>query len=342
MFEEERQTVMRLIPYIFLTLLATTALAQNNDFGFYPNFGPPEGGTEINILESANNFHRFNAPQVFFDDVASSRVTLVDAYNIKAVAPAHAIGAVSVIVRDNGALLHSFSQFIFRPQLEEIIIPIAFKPVDASFGTRWVSEISVYNDSDDAVPIDSELCYDFGTVVPCSEPPRRVQPHSSMSVEPFSAYASQPMMWLLPPADHADRLHFTVRLHETSRDPDGPGTEIPVIRSRDFQKTQVWLPSIPTSSRFRSTLRVLTNGYSVTVRVMDDTTGQLLSEQTVQRSFPTDGPSLGMVTFDNPLAAAVVGAHERVRIEADSQSPVWAMVTLTDNESQRVQIFTPR
>ncbi|HXA16613.1 MAG TPA: IPT/TIG domain-containing protein [Thermoanaerobaculia bacterium] len=334
---------MRLIPGIFLALLATTALAQNDDFGFYPNFGPPEGGTEINIHASANTYLRFTAPQVFFGDVASPRVTLVDAYNVKAVAPPQPIGAVAVTVRDNGALLHSLSQFVFEPQLEEIIIPIALQPTDASFGTRWVSEISVYNDSDDVVPIDSELCsVALVGIVPCSKPPRRVQPHSSMSVEPLSAYASQPMMWLLPPADHADRLHFTVRLHETSRDPDGPGTEIPVIRSRDFQKTQVWLPSIPTSSRFRSTLRVLTEGYSVTVRMMDDTTGQLLSEQTVQRSFPTDGPSLGMVTFDNPLAAAVVGAHERVRIEAESQSPVWAMVTLTDNESQRVQIFTPR
>lgn len=330
---------MRLIPYIFLTLLATTALAQNDDFGFYPSSTPPEGGAEIEIFTSSNSFHRFTAaPQVFFDDVASPRVTFVDAYTVKAVAPAHAIGAVSLTVRDNGALLHSLGQFIFRRQLEEIIIPIALQPVDASFGTRWVSEISVYNDSDDVVPIDSELCsVALVGIVPCSKPPRRVQPHSSMSIEPSSF-----VMWLLPPADHADRLHFTVRLHETSRDPDGPGTEIPVIRSRDFQKTQVWLPSIPTSSRFRSTLRVLTEGYSVTVRVMDDTTGQLLSEQTVHRSFPTDGPSLGMVTFDNPLAAAVVGAHERVRIEADSQSPVWAMVTLTDNESQRVQIFTPR
>src|SRR5258706_3651196 len=333
---------MRLIPCILLTLLAATAAAQNDDFGFYPSSVPPEGGAEINIHANANTYLRFTAPQVFFGDVASPRVTLVDAYTVKAVAPAHAIGAVSVTVRDNGALLHSLSQFVFQPQLEEIIIPIALQPTDASFGTRWVSEISVFNDSDDVVPIDSELCYIFGTVVPCSKPPRRVPPHSSMAVEPSSSYAPQPMMWLLPPADHADRLHFTVRLHETSRDPDGPGTEIPVIRSRDFQKDQIWLPSIPTNSRFRSTLRVLTNGYSFIVRVKDNTTGELLLEQTIQRYFPTDGPTLGTVTLSDLLASAAVRAHANVRIEVDSQSPVWAMLTLTDNESQRVQIFTPQ
>jgi len=334
---------MRLIPGIFLALLATTALAQNDDFGFYPNFGPPEGGTEINIHASANTYLRFTAPQVFFGDVASPRVTLVDAYNVKAVAPPQPIGAVAVTVRDNGALLHSLSQFVFEPQLEEIIIPIALQPTDASFGTRWVSEISVYNDSDDVVPIDSELCsVALVGIVPCSKPPRRVQPHSSMAVEPLSAYAPQPMMWLLPPADHADRLHFTVRLHETSRDPDGPGTEIPVIRSRDFQKNQVWLPSIPTNARFRSTLRVLTNGYSVTVRVKDNTTGELLFEQTIPRFFPTDSNTLGTVTLSDLLTSAPVRAHANVRIEVESQSPVWAMLTLTDNETQHLQIFTPQ
>jgi hypothetical protein len=333
---------MRLIPYIFLTLLATTALAQNNDFGFYPNSGPPEGGTEINILASANSYLRFTAPQVFFGDVASPHVTLVDAYTVKAVAPAPAIGAVALTVRDNGTILHSLGQFVFQPQLEEIIIPIALQPVDASFGTHWVSEVSVYNDSDDVVSIDPEICFFIGLPSLCGRPLRQVQPHSSMSIESLSAYGSAPAISLRPPADHADRLHFTVRLHETSRDPDGPGTEIPVIRSRDFQKSQVWLPSIPTNSRFRSTLRVLTRGDVVFVRVKDNATGELLIEQTIPRSFPTDSDPLGTVTLSDLLASAAVRAHEKVRIEVEGQGPVWAMLTLTDNETQRVQIFTPQ
>jgi hypothetical protein len=331
---------MRLIPYVFLMLLAATAAARNDDFGFSPSSAPPEGGAEIQI--AAIGSVRFTAPQVFFGDVASPHVTLVDATNVKAVAPAHVTGIVSLTVRDNGAVFSSSRQFVFESLLEEIIIPIAFQPINASFGTRWVSEVSVYNDSDDVVPIDAQICYFIGLAHPCSSPARRVQPHSSMSIEQLSAYASEPLIGFLPPADHADRLHFTVRLHETSRDPDGPGTEIPVIRSRDFQKNQVLLPSIPTNVRFRSTLRVITRWYAVTVRVKDDTTGQLLSEQTIQRFLPTDIDTLGTVTFNDPLAASGVRAHEKVRIEVESQSPVWAMLTLTDNETQRVQIFTPR
>jgi hypothetical protein len=328
---------MRFIYYILLALFATAAAAQ--DFNFYPSFDEPKGGAEIHILAtSSSGSLRFTAPQVFFGDVPSPRVTLLNAYQVTAVAPAHAIGYVSVTVRDHGALLQSSSQFVFAPKVEEIIIPIAFQPISAAFGTRWVSDISVFNDSDDSVAIDPELCSSLGLVFICSQPPRRVPPHSSMRIEP-SGY---PAMILRPPADHADRLHFTVRLRETSRDPDGPGTEIPVVRSRDFQREQVWLSSIPTSSRFRSTLRVYTRWYSVTVRVKDNATGELLKEWLIPRSFPTDSDPFGTVTLPGLLEMPEIRSHERVRIEVESETPVWALLTLTDNESQRVQIFTPQ
>src|SRR3954447_3803759 len=266
---------MRLIHYVLLTLFATTAAAQGNDFNYYPGSAEPQGGAEIYILAtSSSGSLRFTAPQVFFGDTPSPRVTLLNAYQITAVTPAHAIGVVSLTVRDNGALLTSVgSQFVFEPRVEEIIIPIAFQPISAAFGTRWVSDISVYNDSDDAVAIEPELCSSLGRTFVCDHPIRRVPPRSSMRIEPTSAYAEYPSMMLLPPADHAGNLHFTVRLRETSRDPDGPGTEIPVLRARDFQRQQVWLPSIPTSTRFRATLRVFTTSDVITVRVRDNATG---------------------------------------------------------------------
>ena len=334
---------MRLIHYLLLTLFAATAAAD--DFHYYPSFAEPQGGAEIHIqTNSPYGLPRFTAPQVFFGDVPSPRVTLVSAYQATAVAPPHPIGIVAVTVRDNGALLKSLGQFVFEPTVEEIIIPIAFKPLSAAFGTRWVSDISVYNDSDDSVAIDPEIC--SGLIPPhICESIRRVPSHSSMRIEPWSVYADDPSMSLFPPADHAGNLHFTVRLRETSRDPDGPGTEIPVLRTRDFQQQRVWLPSIPTSTRFRATLRVFTIAEVVNVRVRDNATGELLSERQATRYHPTDGGSFGTLTFSDLLESAVVRAHDKVRIEVESVRehwPIWAMVTLTDNESQRVQIFTPQ
>jgi len=343
---------MRLTHYLLLTLLATAAVAQNSDFNYYPSFAEPQGGTEIHILAtSSSGSLRFTDPQVFFGDVPSPRVTLLNAYQADAVVPAHAIGIVAVTVRDHGALLKSLGQFIFAPKSEEIIIPIAIQPISAAYGTRWVSDISVFNDSDDSVAIGPEICSSIGRAYVCDPPPARVPPHSSMRIEPWSVYADYPFMILHPPADHVGNLHFTVRLRETSRDPDGPGTEIPVLRTKDFQQKQVWLPSIPTSTRFRANLRVFTRASIITVRVKDNTTGELLAQREIRRLIPTDGDSFGTLTFNDLFEAPVVRAHEKVRIEVESGSevwspsvflPVWAMVTLTDNESQRVQVFTPQ
>jgi hypothetical protein len=330
---------MRLMSFLVLILIATAAAGQTGNLWCNPNYSVPEGGAEITIRP--NNYHQFKAPQVYFGVVPSPRVTVVNSDSIKAVAPAHAVGVVDVTVIDTDAILHTYSPFAFKPVLDQIIIPIAYQPIEANYGTRWASEISVFNDSDETVPIDPEVC-DIFFWFDCSQGARRVPPHSSMRIEPWSTQARYPELILRPPADHADNLHFTVRLRETSRDPDGPGTEIPVLRSRDFQQKQVWLTSIPTSTRFRSTLRVYTRWYAVTVRVKDNATGELLKEWSIPRFYPTDSDPFGTVTIPGLLEAAEVRSHEKVRIEVEAGSPVWALLTLTDNESQRVQIFTPQ
>jgi hypothetical protein len=335
---------MRFISCALLTLLAAVAAGQPaiGNLSCYPNHAVPEGGGEIAI--GTNNGHRFKAPQVFFGGVPSPRVTL-DPFTVKAVAPAHATGIVDVTMIDGDVVLRSVRPFAYEPILEEILIPIAYPPISANFGTRWVSDVSVYNDSDDTVPIDPELCFTplIELWADCSQGARRVAPHASMRIEPYFASANYPWMLLYPPAEHAARLHFTVRLRETSRDAEGPGIEIPIVRSRDFQQTQVLLPFVPVNVHFRSTLRVYTRSLGVTVRVKDNATGELLKELTILRSFPTDVDTFGTVTIPGLLEAAEVRSHERVRIEVEcGGDPVWALLTLTDNESQRVQIFTPQ
>jgi len=332
---------MRFISFALLTLLATVAAGQTTNGNLYcnPNYSVPEGGAEVMI--HTNNFHRFKAPQVFFGGVPSPGVTVINPDLVKAVAPAHAPGIVDVTMIDGEVSLRSSIPFAYEPVLEQILIPVAYQPIQANYGTRWVSEISVYNDSDDTVPIDRELCFFIGLWIDCSKSARHVPPHSSMRVEP-SKYSTDPALLLWPPADHSDRLHFTVRLRETSRDPDGAGTEIPVVRAHDFQQKRVLLPSIPISSRFRSTLRVYTRGSVIVVRVRDNATGDALSETKTTRHIPTDGDPFGTFAYPGLLEAAQVAAHEKVRIEVESEWPVWALLTLTDNESQRVQIFTPQ
>jgi hypothetical protein len=333
-----KEILLRTLSCLLLTLLTSAAFGQSSDIYFYPGYAPPEGGTEVHIV--ANGSLRFTAPQVFFGDVPATRVTLVSSTLITAIAPAHTVGFVSVTVHDNGATLSSPSQFAFAPVLEEILIPVALLPTGASYGTRWVSEISVYNDSDDTVPLDPELCSFLGRPYDCSQSVRRVPAHATMVLDPV---AYRDTMLVHPPADHAARLHFNVRLRETSRDPDGPGIEIPVVRGQELEQRQVWLPSIPTSARFRATLRVLTRSYSVTVRLKDEASETVLYEWEIPHPTPTDSDPFGTVTLNDLLTSSAVRARARVRVEVEAHGiPVWALLTLTDNETQRVQIFTPQ
>jgi hypothetical protein len=337
----KRAPILRLVLCGLIVLLAHGAVAAQDDIAFSPGSGDPAGGTEVRIRPT-RIYQRFTAPQVFFDGIPSPKTTLIDDVTIAAITPPHPVGIVSVTVVDDGATLESSHKFVFAPELEEIIIPIALNRVEASHGTVWLSEVSVYNDSDESVTIDPEICYTFATPFLCSSAARRVEPHSSLALEPRARHAAYPSMFVRPPAAQTDRLHFTVRLHELSRSPDGPGVEIPVIRSRDFQRNEVWLPAIPTGARYRSTLRAFTRGVNVTVRVTDPATGELLAEQQIHHTFPTDIDPFGATTVSDLLAAPGVRSHGKVNIEVRSTSPVWALLTLTDNETQQVQVFTPQ
>src|SRR4051794_22269304 len=116
---------MRIISSLVLSLIATAAAGQTGNLWCNPNYSVPEGGAEITIR--ANNYHQFKAPRVYFGLVPSPRVTVVDRDSIKAVAPAHAVGIVDVMVIDTDAILHTYSPFAFTPVLDQIIIPIAYQ-----------------------------------------------------------------------------------------------------------------------------------------------------------------------------------------------------------------------
>ena len=325
---------------VVCALMVAVSAAGQELLSFYPRTAVPEGGTEIQ-LRSSRHYRQFNAPQVFFGDVPAAQTTLVASNSITAVTPPHPIGIVTIRVVDDGETLEG-DDFVFEPEYEEILIPVALNAVDAGHGTRWVSEISVYNDSDERISIDPEICWSLGSPVPCSYPTRWVEPHSSLAIEPRWSSLNQPAMLVMPPANRADHLHFTVRLHELSRNPDGPGLQIPVVRASQFQRTKVWLPSVPTTAGHRSALRIYTRSHEVAVRVRDEATGELLQERVIERWIPTDTDSFGTVSVHDLLSSPDIAIHPRVRIEVEGRFPVWAMLSLTNNETQRVELFTPQ
>lgn len=326
-----------------LTLFFASGAAADSDLDFYPSSGTPKGGTEVHVHAKTGRYWRFSDPQVLFGGIPSPNITRVNDSTIIAVTPPHEVDIVDVQVLDRGGV-YTVGTFVFVPELEQILIPIALTAVDGGRGTRWISEISVYNDSDERVPIDPQICYSIGSPRFCSRPVRWVEPRSTMKIEPpeWTGH-DHPAMRLWPPAEQADRLSFTVRLHELSKGAGGPGVEIPVARARDFKHKQVSLPSVPTAlSGYRSTLRIYSSDPEVTVRIRDEETGQILEEYRLERGAPTDVDLFDTATLHDLLSSPAVRAREKVRIEVEARLPVWAMLSLTHNETQHVLLFTPQ
>jgi IPT/TIG domain-containing protein len=311
---------------------------QPFSFSFSPNYGSLAGGDTIRLtVQPAIT----GTPEVLFDGVPATAVTVVDAHTLTAVTPPHAEGAVVIQLRMNGASVDSFPYFAYIRPREATLIPFAAE-TPGGFGARWTTDIAVFNDSDETISLTPNYCFGIGAYFPCTSD-LVVPPHSTFKV-PLRGF---PEMYLYPPIDVRDKLHFSVRVRDASR--DDTGTEIPVVPLSSYRDKRTVLVNVPVSDRVRSVLRVYDTGNPMTVQIYDEVSGDLLTQRfSGFRSFPTDSPLQFSFSFFDVLSDPAVRGHNRVRIEIDETNPgpipapvrLWAMLTLTDNATQRVTVLT--
>jgi hypothetical protein len=223
---------------------------------------------------------------------------------------------------------------------ERILLPIAFSgEIDGAFGTRWRSEVLLFNDGTTA----AEYC-----VHDCPINPRafvNIQPERSAALPSLGAflYVTQP-----------ENLRFTALLHDASRADDNAGTEMPVVRERDYAE-RIVLPRVPLRGDFRVTLRIYGEGelpQDVRVRMyrldrLDpfvDTTVHLDGIVTASPSPYPSYPSFAIVP-DLVRTYPVLEAAASARVEIDSLSAgrkIWAFASITNNHTQVVTTITPQ
>jgi len=332
---------MNLKTFSLLLLVAAPAYSQEA-FYFDPPYSPVDGGAVIRFVANDPSIDFLKAPaQIFFGDVSATHVSVIDARTLTAITPAHGEGAVSVELHLHGATYTSSRNFGFLRARDTLLIPIAIETA-GGFGARWTTDIWVYNDSDENVNLKPEVCSFIGAIFPCNDP-LLAPAHSSTKIPPRGF----PELYLNPPNDVRDKLHFSVRVRDGSR--DNIGTEIPVVPLTSYRSGRTFLVDVPVSDGVRSVLRVYDTGFPITVRVYDAASSDLLAERfSGFRSIPTDTPRRFSFSFFDLLSDPAVRNHARVRIEIDETNPeavpaaimVWAMLSLTDNATQRVAILT--
>jgi IPT/TIG domain len=232
-------------------------------------------------------------------------------------------------------------------------------------GSEWCAQLSLFNASPDPVvayPVYPDR--DGLRISAVSVPSRhfsnlgllRVIGKSFDEVAPRSA-----RVMYIDPA-RADDLRLNLRIYDDSRRQTTWGTEVPVVRERDLRTTAIEIFPVPLDPLFRQALRIydpfrLGDG-EVEVRFYIAGDGKLVATRRAtlavfERTMPYDGAvdqsfpglaELNNLMLDVPELAAV-SSTEELRIEVVPLTPrlrFWAMVSLTNNDTQHVTLLTPQ
>ncbi|MDQ3280536.1 MAG: hypothetical protein M3Q69_03905, partial [Acidobacteriota bacterium] len=135
---------------------------------------------------------------------------------------------------------------------ERLLIPIAITvPVPGAFGSLWTTELVARNSG--ATPVHlrniAPVCPPIGAS--CGSE-ADIGAEQSAVVMPEATDRRAAIIEATP----GERLAFSLRVRDLSRQLETWGTEIPVVRERDLRSGTITLVNVPVSSAFRNTLRV--------------------------------------------------------------------------------------
>lgn len=235
------------------------------------------------------------------------------------------------------------------------LVPVVSENVPGAHGSRWTTELTVHNSRDSELVLQG-LFAGTGTGLVF---PHRVPPRQSEAVQLSPSFDGREGAFLYVPDDPNAPGPFvaTLRVRDLSKNAESFGTEIPIVALSDFAQFIV-ITDVPTDPRFRATLRVYNaneNPRNVVIRVYT-LTG---SEPIVERSVDLVG--IFPIVFDpmpfhpgstqiDPLIGVPRSEDGRVRIEIEDPirhivspppPPIWALVSITNNETQQVTTIRP-
>jgi hypothetical protein len=350
-----------LLPFL---LVASAAVAAPVITSVTPSQGPVAGGTTVVIRGTGFSNScvicspPFADPAVYFKGSLATSVEFVDSTTLRAVTPPNVPGVVDVTVLEiyssepgESTLSNAFTYVgnVYEA-FDPILFPIFSPPVHGQSGSEFVTAARLWNRGLNTVKV-----FGYDTTCTLFDPP--IDPNVPMPISPRGSElrlfpeCSQAPARLFYVAKGDASITGSLRVFELSRQADNHGVEIPVVRRSDFSEDSIALMSVPNYSKFRLTLRVygLDNAPDfVDVSVLSGG-GQLNSFHQVPLQHSSDPfvPSYAIftdfppvTTFDDELTILV----ETPRGPGGAiipGSPIWAFLTITNNETQHITTITP-
>jgi hypothetical protein len=349
---------------IAFLLTASTALASPVITSVTPNAGPVSGGTTVVIRGTGfSDYCIFCTPalivdpQVLFNGVRAADVEFIDSTTLKVVTPPHVPGSVSVAViqadgsePDHDTLANGFTyQGDVYDAYDPVLFPIFTPPVFGQGDSEFRTTAEFWNRS-----LNQPVTF-YGLDTSCTliDPPLYPEMPFTLQARQTHAFNLWPdcsqtigKLFYVPKGDHS--LAASLRVWEVTRQGENHGVEIPVVRREDFDEESIALVSVPTDPKFRLTLRVYgLNRGSTFVNVTWD--GNLV-QLPLQFSNNIFEPSYAVMTDFTPAPGRTILPFVNVLVEVPRGpggavipgTPIWAFITVTNNETQAITTITPQ
>jgi hypothetical protein len=327
-----------------LSLLAALPLLAQTPYSMTPTAGPTAGGTEVTIKGD------FGLPSygVIFGSTPATSTTKVDDHTLLAITPPHLPGTVEVIIFEFDFGINTGLTFDFfggvPPAFERVLLPVFTPPVRGAFGSEFHTFLRIANSGTDWASIHGlePVC----VLDPCIDIPVH-QPYfvrAGDEIQPHAvAYNGGPGRFLWAEKNETVDLSFNLRVHDVTRSQSSFGTEIPVVRENDWTINRIVLLGVPTDPRFRNTLRIygqnpfiakITVGDRAPVRIpLSNTTSIFDVPYAAFGDFPIDAGTVRVTIEAESLLSPTIGPIEE---------PMWAMITVTNNDTQLISTITPQ
>ncbi len=320
-------------------------------FRVIPPGGTTAGGTEIQVWTGTPDPQPMGSNfSVTVDGQPTTTVTYAGFTAFKT--PPHAAGDVDVVVSvfvanplqpyTDRFTLHAAYRY-FDPAaapdpflFERVLFPIKFEGAGA-YGTQWTT--------DSAVGVSwmmPPLFVEFWRP-PCTACPARMDMKAATSRVPTyhldkGNSASGTVLYAFRSA--TDALRTSSKIRDLSRQAQSAGVAVPVAFDHDFKRV-LDLLDIPVDPRFRATLRVWSLQGSGT------STCVLYGSRDVIVPLTYSPPSVDALAFASVdltsyLAQMPSGSSASLQIVKGASDRFWAMVSITNNETQEVTVLTPQ
>ncbi|HEY0590209.1 MAG TPA: hypothetical protein VGF40_00465 [Thermoanaerobaculia bacterium] len=245
--------------------------------------------------------------------------------------------------------------------VERLLVPVQVaEPLPGGYGSLWTSVLFARNNSNAVIRVEGV----WGNCqIPLCPPEGIVPPEKSVTLEPIGA---SDRLGALLRVDRAQlqNLAFSLRVRDMSRQNLTWGTEVPVVREREFRSDAVTLVGIPVSSDFRTTLRIYelegTEGVAVRLRLfgivpsivgiepLNPLTDALLAEHVVTLRpalFNDVGRSPGYLEISDVATLAGTHTFELLTLEMSPVDPtvsLWSFASVVHNVTQHLTVITPQ